>query len=161
MAKRRRHRKSKAMVRYRTRTVTRVRRVHVGGRRRRRSRGRSGGGIRPLHLGLAAAGLGLLFGAKSPVKQLADLGGKIPGAKTFGTPAMAGIACLAIDKMVKPNKWLRLAGYAGIALAALQVGQQGSDFKFVGDDDLEGLDSEGDVGDDDDGFVSDVGDDDD
>jgi len=156
-----RKKRSKAMVRYRTRTVTKVRRVHVGRRRRHgRRRGRHGGGVRPLHLAVAGAGLGLLFGAKSPVKQLADLGGKIPGAKTFGTPAMAGIACLAIDKMVKPNKWLRLAGYAGIALAAVELGKQGSDFKFVGDDDLDGMDSD-DVGDDDDGMVADVGDDDD
>jgi hypothetical protein len=160
MAKRKRsHRRSKALVRYRTRTVTRVRRVHVKGRRRRGRRGGRSGGIRPLHLALAGAGLGFLFGAKSPVKQLPDLANKIPGSKTFGAPAVAGIACLAIDKMVKPNKWLRLAGYAGIALAALQVGQQGSDFKFVGDDDIDGLDSTD--GDDDDGFVSDVGDDDD
>ncbi len=101
-----------------------------------------------LHLGLATAALGFVAGAKSPIKQVATFGAKIPGAKTFGIPAVIGIGALAADRFVKPNKWLKLLGAAGIVLAAAKIGAEGTDFKFVGDDDdLADLD---DVGDDDD-----------
>lgn len=104
-----------------------------------------------LHLGIATAGLAFLTGAKSPVQQIPQMAAKIPGAKTFGTAAAVGVAALAVDRFVKPNKWLKLAGAAGIVLAAAKLGQDGTDFKFVGDDD----DIAADIGDDDD-----VGDDD-
>lgn len=161
MAKRKRHRKgSKAIVRYRTRTVTRVRRVGAH-RKHRRSRRRGQGGVQLLPLAIAAAGVGFLAGQDSPIKAIPDNIGKIPGAKTFGNEAMFGLACLAVNKWVKPNKWLKLAGIAGLTLAAFKIGSQGKNFKFVGgDDDLDGLDSD-DVGDDDDGMVADVGDEDD
>lgn len=106
------------------------------------------------HLAIASAGLAFMTSAKSPVKALTDFADKIPGTKTFGAPAMIGVACLAVDRFVKPNRWLKLLGTAGIVLAAVKVGSEGTDFKFVGD--------EGDVGDYDlaDEDVGDVGDDD-
>lgn len=147
---------SKAITRYRTRTITKTRRVHVGARKHRRGRRRGGsGGINMLHLGLATAGLAFVTGPKSPITQVRDMGAKIPGAKTFGTAAAVGVAALAVDRFLKPNKWLKLLGTAGVILAAAKIGESGTDFKFVGDDD----DITADIGDDDD--VSDVGDDDD
>lgn len=73
---------------------------------------------------------------------------KIPGAKTFGGTTVAGLACLAVDRFVKPNKWLKLFGLAGVVLGAAQVGKQGTSFKWVGDDETGDMD------------ISDVGDDD-
>lgn len=114
-------------------TRTRTRTVVVKRKARRRSGGKSGGGIKPLHLALAAAGVAFLAGPRTPVKKVPELMNKVPGAKTFGPEAVLGVACLAANKWVKPNKWLKLAGYAGIVAAAMKVGQQGTDFKYVGD----------------------------
>lgn len=111
-----------------------------------------------LHVGLATAGLAFLAGAKSPIKQVPEMAGKIPGAKTFGPAAVIGIGALAADRFIKPNKWLKLLGVAGVVLAAAKIGDQGTDFKFVGDDD----DDIADIGDDDDDVsdLDDIGDDD-
>ena len=58
---------------------------------------------------------------------------KIPGAKTFGAPAVVGGIALGIDHFFKRSPWLRAAGYVGIALAAAKLGEQNKDFKFLGD----------------------------
>lgn len=108
-------------TKYRTRTVVK------------RSRGKSGGGIKLLHLAGAAAVLGFVTSDNHGIATVKEYGAKIPGAATFGTPAAIGITALAIDKFVKPNRWLKLFGYAGIVLAAVKAGSQGTDFKFVGD----------------------------
>jgi hypothetical protein len=76
---------------------------------------------------------------------------KIPGSATFGPAATIGLSCLAIDKFVRPNRYLKAAGYAGIVIAAAQFGAKGANFKWVGDhDEVADIDIGDDVGDDDD-----------
>lgn len=150
--------RSKAMVRTRTRTITKTRYRTRKGTMRKRSRSRrsGGGGVNLLHLGLAAGGLAFLTGAKSPVPKVKEMAAKIPGAKTFGIPAAVGVGALAVDRWLWRNKWLKLAGIAGVILAATKVGDQGTDFKWVGDDD----DIIADIGDDDEDLDDDeIGDD--
>jgi len=133
-------------TRPKTRTITKTkyktRTVAVAKRRGRRSSA-SGGGIKLIHVAGAAAGLSYLFGDKGPASLVANAN-KIPGAKTFGAPATVGLACLAVNHF-RPNKWLKLAGIAGLVLAASKVGQQGTDFKFVGsvEDDEDFAEDEG------------------
>jgi hypothetical protein len=69
---------------------------------------------------------------------------KVPGTKTFGATAMLGIGALAIDRWVKPNRWLKLLGTAGVVLAAAQIGTKGTEFKFLGDHETGAYDLEGD-----------------
>lgn len=115
------------------------RKSHGGGKKHhakkhhRRSKG--GGGIKLMHVALAAGGLAYLTSDASPIKVIPEYAAKIPGAKTFGNTTMAGLACLAADRFVKRNKWLRLAGIAGVVAGALQVGSKGTDFKWLGDAD--------------------------
>jgi hypothetical protein len=116
----------------------------------RRRRGGGGGGMNLTHLAVAGAGLALLAGSKSPIKAIPDQVSKLPGSKTFGNVAVAGLACLGVDRFVKRNKWLRAAGIVGVVLGAVQVGTQGADFKWVGDEDGFSGDVEGD--DDGDGY---------
>lgn len=105
-----------------------AKRKHHG---RRRSSG--GGGIKLTHVAIAAAGLSYLTSDASPIKAIPQYTAMIPGAKTFGNTTMAGLACLAADRFVKRNRWLRLAGIAGVVAGALQVGAKGTDFKWLGD----------------------------
>jgi hypothetical protein len=72
---------------------------------------------------------------------------KIPGSATFGPAATIGLTCLAVDRWVKPNRYLKAAGYAGIVIAAAQFGSKGASFRWVGDDEVADMD----IGDDDDG----------
>jgi hypothetical protein len=116
-----------------------------------------------LHLAVATAGLAFITKAGATTgfqKSINDMMDKVPGTKTFGATAMLGIGALAIDRWVKPNKWLRLLGTAGVVLAAAQIGTKGTEFKFLGDhetgaydlqdvDDLEDVDDLDDIGDDD------------
>jgi hypothetical protein len=89
------------------------------------------------HLALATAGLAFVTkaGATSGFqKTINDAMDKVPGTKTFGATAMLGVGALVVDRFIKPNKWLRLLGTAGVVLAASQVGSKGTDFKWLGDD---------------------------
>lgn len=95
---------------------------------------------------MGAAAISYLAGSKGPT-SLKLLTSKIPGTATFGPAATIGLTCLAIDKWVRPNRYLRAAGYAGIVIAAAKIGAAGMDFKYVGDDGVADLD----IGDDDDG----------
>ena len=106
-------------------------------------------------LAITAAALGYALSPTTGIATIRDFAAKIPGAKTFGAPAAVGIAALAVDKFVKPNKYLKLLGIAGIVLAATKIGEQGSAFKWLGDDDMSGDYDLEDVGDD----MEDVGDD--
>lgn len=125
--------------------------------RRRRRGGGHGGGVKLGHLAIASAALAYVTGQSTPIAFVRDNAMKIPGAKTFGAPAALGVACLAVDRFVKPNKWLKLFGTAGVVLAAVKLGDQGTGFKWLGDDDVSGAyDLEGD---DDISDVGDVGDD--
>lgn len=135
----------------RTRTITKTKRVYVGAHKAKshKRRGAKHGGMpRLLPLALTTLGLAYVTSDAGPSFVTTNLA-KIPGAKTFGGTTMAGIACLAVDRFVKPNKWLKLAGIAGIVLGAAQVGKQGTNFKWVGDDDVGDYDlGDDDVGDD-------------
>ena len=148
----------KAKTRTRTIVKTKTRTVHVKSKRRHRRGGGSGGSAMPRLLPLAGATLALAYVTNdSGPAFVRDNIMKLPGAKTFGPTTMAGLACLAADRFVKPNKWLKLFGLAGVVLGAAQVGKQGTGFKWVGDDetgDFDLADDMGDIGDDD------VGDDD-
>lgn len=142
-SKRRRTRRTVALTRTRTRTVM--------VRSRRRRGGKSGGGMKLAHLAIATAALGFISkpGATSGIqKTINNAMAKVPGTKTFGPTAMLGIGALAVDRFIKPNKWLKLLGTAGVVLAAAQLGQQGTDFKFLGDETGD-YDLADDVGDDD------------
>lgn len=156
MAKRR---KKTALARTRTRTVVKTRyRSRRPARRRRRARSSSGvGGVMPYVVAAGAAGY--LFGHKddNSTAMLREYAMKIPGAKTFGPAAAAGVALLAVNKFVKPNRYLKLAGYAMLAHAAYEVGANKFNVKWVGDDDYI---ADYELGDEDDGLVADVGDDD-
>lgn len=130
----------------RTRTVvkTKTRTIRVASKRRHRRGGKHGGGGMPrlLPLALATAGLAYVTNDSGPAFVRENIN-KLPGAKTFGPTTMAGLAALAVDRFVKPNKWLKLFGLAGVVLGAAQVGKQGPGFKWLGDGD-----DVGDIGDD-------------
>lgn len=131
----------------RTRTVvkTKTRTVRVHAKRRHRRGGKGGGGMpRLLPLALATAGLAYITNDSGPAFVRENIN-KLPGAKTFGPTTMAGLVALGVDRFVKPNKWLKLFGLAGVVLGAAQVGKQGTGFKWLGD----GGDDIGDIGDDD------------
>lgn len=151
--KRRSH--SKAM------TVTKTRKVYVKRKAHRRHR-KGSGPLKLTHLALATAGLAFVTKAGATTgfqKSVNDFMEKVPGTKTFGSTVMLGLGLLAVDRFVKPNKWLKLAGTAGVVLGAAQIGSKGSEFKFLGDDstgdydladgDVEDIDYDDDVGDDD------------
>ena len=143
-----RHARKSASTRtiVRTRTVKGPIRYRAKPHRKAPRRRKSGGGMGTnlLHLGLATAALSYATNDQGP-EFIRTNAAKIPGATTFGAAAAVGGVCLAIDRFVKPNKWLKLFGVAGVVLAAAQAGKQGTNFKWVGDDEYTG-----DVGDDDD-----------
>lgn len=62
---------------------------------------------------------------------------KIPGAKTFGGAATAGLAAGAIYKFTRMGgrfrPYLACAGLIGVVGAILKVGEQGTAFKWLGD----------------------------
>ena len=113
---------------YRTRTVGSV---SAAAPRRRRAVG-GGGGPKLVHVALATLVLGYMTGPKGP-KFVTEQVAKLPGVATFGGAAVVGGIALGVDKFVKPNKYLKALGYAGVVLAAAQVGAKGSDFKYVGE----------------------------
>lgn len=135
-------RRAAPLARTRTRTV-------VVRRSARRARAAIGG-IRPIHLAVGAAAISYLASSSGPA-VIRNFAAKIPGSATFGPAATIGLGCLAVDKWIKPNRYLRAAGYAGIVIAAAQFGSKGANFRWVGDhDDVADLDIGDDVGDDDD-----------
>lgn len=146
-----------------TKAITVRERITIAGPRRRshgRGRRRHGsGGVKLGHLALATLGLAFVTSPQNNAvsKKVNEVIGKVPGSKTFGTTAIAGLGALAASKWgpgkLKGNKWLKALGYAGIVLTAAQVGNQGTDFKWLGDEegfDLEDIDDIGDEDDDDD-----------
>lgn len=145
----------KTRTRVITKTKTRTVRVHA---RKRRSGGKGGGMPRLLPLALATAGLAYITNDSGPAFVRENIN-KLPGAKTFGPTTMAGLVALGVDRFVKPNKWLKLFGLAGVVLGAAQVGKQGPGFKWLGDGDDVGDIGDDDLGDDDLGDDDYVGDD--
>lgn len=146
----------------RTKTIVKTKTRTVHAKAKRRGHRRHGGGVGLMHLAVAGGALAFLAGDNSPVAAIKDNAAKIPGAKSFGAPAMLGAVALGVDKLLWRNRWLRAAGYAGIAYAALAVGTKGKNFQFLGDaapqqqlrgpedfdGDVEGIDDEDVEGDD-------------
>jgi hypothetical protein len=146
--------KSRALVRHTGSKVV-VRHHHhkaKPAKRRRHHDGGGGTGMTVVKVILAGAALGLV--TSGPGSDATGIRAKvynffadtIPGGKTFGADATLGATALVIDRFFWKNKWLRLAGYIGIAIAAVKLGKQNTDFKWLGD-----------VGHDDDDYVADVG----
>lgn len=139
---------SKALVRYRTKHVTKYKTRHVKVRGRRRRHHGGGAGITPIKVIVGGLAIGALVGKKAiapdPVKKF--FAETIPGGKTFGPEATLGVVALGVDHFLYKSPWIRAAGYLGLGLAALKLGSEQTDFKFVGEDEL---------GDDDD-YVADV-----
>ena len=73
-----------------------------------------------------------------------DLVQKIPGSKTFGGAATAGLVLGGIYKYTKIGGRLRplmaCAGLIGLVAVGLKVGEQGTGFKWLGDADDRGRD---------------------
>lgn len=132
-------RKAKKHVAKKSKAMTKHRK-HYAKKTHRRGRRRSAG-LSPMTLGIAGLGLGYLSGSQGPT-AVKNFAAKIPGTKTLGPVATLGLACFAINKWVKPNKYLKYAGYIGIAAAALKIGDQGSNMKWVGEPDISGYDLE-------------------
>ena len=114
-------------------------------RRRSVHRGGAGSGIT---LGKAVL-TGLVLGSAAETNNgplgptLYNVVQKIPGAKTFGGAATAGLALGAIGHFTslggpKVRPWLRIAGLIGIGLAAVKVGTTGTAFKWLGEDEYGG-----------------------
>ncbi len=136
-APKRKGRRNHPAVQHHTRTV------YVKPKRKSHGRRSHGsGGFKLVHLAIAAGVLGYVTSANHGVAFIKDNVAKLPGAATFGAPAAIGAVALGVDKFIKPNKWLKLIGAAGVVVAAMKVGDAGTDFKFVGDGDYDMGDTE-------------------
>ena len=66
-----------------------------------------------------------------------DIVQKIPGAKTFGGAAVAGLGLGALYKFTRFGgrfrPWMAAAGLVGVVAAGLKIGEQGTSFKWLGD----------------------------
>jgi hypothetical protein len=113
---------------------------HKKGRRRGARRG-GHGGVTPAKLLVSSIVLASAAGTNNgPLgDKIYNLVQKVPGAKTFGGAATAGLLCGGLYKFTKIGgrlrPWLAAAGVVGIVGAALKVGEQGTNFKWLGDDD--------------------------
>lgn len=131
-----------------TRTVSpKVTVVRVGASqpkkvKRHRRRGHGGGifggppsGETLLKLGITGAAIGFLTGDNSPLGSVRTFFTEtVPGGKTFGPVATLGATALVVDRFIYKSKWLRIAGMVGVGIAAVKLGQQGTAFKWLGDD---------------------------
>jgi hypothetical protein len=142
-----RHGSSTALARRpraRARTITKTRTKYVTRkarpmRRRHRRHAGSGGNPGVAKIAISALALGALAGDNSTIApaSVKDFLSKIPGQKTFGGPAIAGMALggaahfLGFGGRFKP--WMKAAGIVGLVLAGLKVGSENTGFKFVGD----------------------------
>ncbi len=111
---------------------------HKGHGKRRRGHGGRGGITIPKLVGTTLVLANVAGTNNGPLgSKVHDLVQKIPGAKTFGGAATAGLACGAIYKFTRFGgrfrPYLACAGLVGIIGAALKVGEQGTAFKWLGD----------------------------
>jgi hypothetical protein len=135
-SRKRRSHHSTAMVHApRTHTVykTRTRHVKVHSKRRRAVESSAKLGT----LALVGAGAAYLMSDKSGemTKSVREAAAKIPGAATFGPVAALGLGAFAVNRFVlkRKNKYLSALATIGVVAAAMKIGEQGTDFKFVGD----------------------------
>jgi len=116
--------------------------VHHKAKHRRRHHGGSGGGVTVGKLAGAALVLANVAGTNNgPLgDKVYNLVQKIPGTKTFGGAATAGLVLGGVGKFTgfggRFRPWLRAAGWVGVIAAFLKLGEQGTAFKWVGDDDV-------------------------
>lgn len=108
--------------------------------RRRRHGGGSGGHVGWKKLAIVSVALTNVAGTNSGVlgARVYDLVQKIPGAKTLGGAAVAGLTLGALEKYGKIGgrtlaPWMRAAGIVGLILAASKVGEAGTKFAWLGD----------------------------
>lgn len=116
--------------------------VHVR-RRKSHRKGRIIGGS-PMGYALMAGGMAYIDaqgtgddkGIAGSVNKALD---KLPGAKTLGRPAVAGLALGALEHFTsvggRLRPYMRIAGTIGVILAASKVGAAGTAFKWLGDAD--------------------------
>lgn len=105
---------------------------------RRRRKGHGGGGVTIGKL----AGVGIVLANVAGTNNgplgatIYDLVQKVPGAKTFGGAAVAGVGLGLLSKTGlgrgRLGPWLRAAGAVGVIAAALKLGEQGTAFKWLG-----------------------------
>lgn len=128
---------SKSLVRYRTKHVTKYRTRSSGRKHHRRSRGRRGGSGSGLTLTKVIVGglsVGVLLGAKSPLPEAKKFFAEtVPGGKTFGPEATFGAIALGVDHFFWKSPWIRAAGLIGVGIAAIKLGNERGEFKFIGD----------------------------
>lgn len=110
------------------------------GRKHRRHSGHGGrGGITIPKLAGTALILANVAGTNNgPLgDKVYNLVQKIPGAKTFGGAATAGLTAGAIYKFTRFGgrfrPYLACAGLVGVVGALLKIGEQGTAFKWLGD----------------------------
>lgn len=62
---------------------------------------------------------------------------KLPGAKTFGGAATAGLYIGALHRFTRfggsIRPWMKAAGYVGVVGALMKIGELGSNLKWLGD----------------------------
>lgn len=119
---------------------------HKKPHKRRHHRGGGHGGVTTAKLVGTAIVLANVAGTNSgPLgAKVYDLVQKIPGAKTFGGAATAGLVLGATYKYTKIGGRFRplmaCAGIIGLVAAALKIGEQGTSFKWLGGDSGDYLD---------------------
>lgn len=111
---------------------------HVKGKRRRHHGGGGHGGVTLAKVAGSAIVLANVAGTNNgPLgDKVYNLVQKIPGAKTFGGAATAGLALGAIYKFTRfggrARPWMAAAGLVGVIAAGLKLGEQGTSFKWLG-----------------------------
>lgn len=113
----------------------------VKARGRRRHGGGGHGGITPAKVVGSAILLANVAGTNSgPLgDKVYNLIQKVPGAKTFGGAATAGLLLGGVYKFTrfggKLRPWMAAAGLVGLIGAGLKIGEQGTAFKWLGGED--------------------------
>lgn len=114
--------------------------VHHGKRKKHHRRGGGDGGMSIIKIGATALALSSIAGTNSgPLgAKVYDLVQKVPGAKTFGGAATAGLVLGGIHKFTRfgggLRPYMRIAGIVGVIAAGLKVGEAGTSFKWLGGD---------------------------
>lgn len=114
---------------------------HHKGKRRGRRGGGHGGVTIPKLVGTGLVLANVCGTNNGPLgDKVYNLVQKIPGAKTFGGAATAGLTAGAIYKFTRFGgrfrPYLACAGLIGVIGAILKVGEQGTAFKWLGEDEV-------------------------
>lgn len=104
-----------------------------------RRHGSSSGGLTAAKIGGTALVLASVAGTNTgPLgAKVYDLVQKVPGAKTFGGAATAGLIVGGVHHFTRFGgrfrPLMRAAGVVGLVLAAAKLGEAGTNFKWLGD----------------------------